>query len=86
MHSTDFISFRLIFLYNFRGTQLIPARGAILLIVQLAPSVEDEDEDVLNEAKLEVFCATESKRLQMTGYRHNSRRCKISPNFLGTHS
>ena len=46
LHSTDFVFFWfiLLLLHNFRGTQLFSARGVILLIIELAPSVGDEDE------------------------------------------
>jgi len=44
LHNTDFILFQFIslLLHNFYGTRLFSARGAILLISALAPSMEDE--------------------------------------------
>ena len=54
LHSTDFILFPLIslLLHNFHCTQLFFARGAILLVIELAPSMEDEDEAVYRFAEV----------------------------------
>jgi len=45
LHSTDLILFRFIplLLHNFHGTQLFSARGAILLFIEFAPSMEEEE-------------------------------------------
>jgi len=54
LHSTDFILFRLIslLLHNFHCTQVFFAGGVILLVIELAPAMEDEDEAVYRLAEV----------------------------------
>jgi len=84
LHSTDLILFRFIplLLHNFHGTQLFSARGAILLFIEFAPSMEEEEGKTAFAAYINPsctrndpvysYCLLMCKLLHLTGSRFHS--------------